>query len=153
MAAIVLAGCAASPMETGDREVAAHGPAHVLSGEAGPGETVIWGGEIVEVINRAESTELVVVSRPLDRADRPRLEAEGGVRFVAVYPGFLEPVTHAPGRFVTLLGAVDGIEQRHVGEFPVRHPVLAVDQLHLWPADPRQWDQRPRFSIGVGIRL
>lgn len=149
----LLASCATSPLDTDAREIAPAGPAHVLSGDAAPGETVIWGGEIVAVYNGAEVTELVVVSHPLDRGDRPRLDAEGGVRFVAVHPGFLEPVNHAPGRYVTLLGRVDGIQERHVGEFPVRHPVVAVEQLHLWPRDPRQWDQRPRFSIGVGVRL
>lgn len=153
IAALLLAACAPSPIAPGDRTVSGTGPAHVLDDEARVGDTVIWGGEIVAVRNLEEITELAVVSRPLDRGDRPRIRAEGGVRFIAVQRGFLEPVNYAPGRFVTILGEVTGIEERKVGDYSYRHPVLAVDQLHLWPVNPADWQPRTRFSLGVGVRL
>lgn len=150
---LIVAGCAPSPISPGDRSVSATGPAHVLDDSSRVGDTVVWGGEIVAVRNLEDATELAVVSRPLDRGDRPSLRAEGGVRFIAIQSGFLEPVNYAPGRFVTVLGVVRGVENRQVGEYSHAHPVLTVDQLHLWPVNPADWQPRTRFSLGVGVRL
>ncbi|MFU8831766.1 MAG: Slp family lipoprotein, partial [Wenzhouxiangella sp.] len=134
-------------------QVAPIGPAHVLAEEGHEGEQVVWGGQIVQVDNHPDHTTLSVVSYPLDRADRPRLRSEAGVRFLIVESGFLEPVEFAPGRFVTVLGRVGGIEEQAVGEYLYDHPVLHAEQIHLWPADPARWQQRTSFSLGVGVRL
>lgn len=147
------AACAVSPLDTAGREVSAIGPAHVLDDPARIGETVVWGGRIAEIINLVDATELIVVSYPLDHGDRPRVRAEGGVRFIGLRPGYLEPLNFTPGRFVTVLGHVTGIEKRPVGEFTYDHPVMEVEQLHLWPVDPAAWYSRTRIGIGVGIRL
>lgn len=149
----LLFACASSPVADGDIQVAPIGPAHVLAEQGHEGQMVVWGGRIAAVYNLSDRTELEIVSLPLDRADRPRLEAEPGVRFVAVQAGFLEPMQYAPGRYVTLLGSVEGIEQRSVGEFLYDHPVMVTERLHLWPRDTASWRQQPRFSVGIGIRL
>lgn len=149
----VCAACAVSPVDTTDRDVAPIGPAHVLDDRHHIGKTVVWGGRIASVDNLPDSTELVVVSYPLDNGDRPRIRAEGGVRFIAVRPGYLEPFNFAPGRFVTLLGRVSGIKQRQIGEYTYDHPVMEAEQVHLWPVDPAAWQSRARIGIGVGIRL
>jgi outer membrane lipoprotein len=151
--ASLLAACAQSPVTPGDAEVAAVGPAHVLAEEGHEGDLVVWGGRIVTVENLAGHSELIVVSLPLDRGDRPRIRSEPGVRFMAVEPGFLEPMQYTPGRYVTILGRVTGIEERTVGEYVYQHPTIEVERLHLWPADTSRWQSSPRFSIGVGIRL
>ncbi len=150
---LVLVGCASSPVDTGGREVSGTGPAHVVEDESRIGDLVVWGGEILEVRNRADYTELVVASHPLDRSDRPRLDRDPGVRFIVHQPGFLEPAAHAPGRFVTVLGEVTGLDDRHVGEYPYKHPVVSGKDLYLWPADTRQWDRSPRIGLGIGISL
>jgi outer membrane lipoprotein len=150
---VMLAACATSPVATDQVSVAATGPAHVLAQAGHEGEMVVWGGRIVQADNFAEYTELVVVSYPLDRADRPRLNAEPGVRFIVSEAGFLEPMKFAPGRFVTVLGRVAGIQERAIGEYLYEHPLLEAEQIHLWPADPAQWRARTGFSIGIGIRL
>lgn len=149
----MLAGCASSPLATEDSRVAPFGPAHVLSGEAAIGERVIWGGQIAELRNLAEHTEIMVVSYPLDRADRPRLRAEPGVRFLLRHTGFLEPVQYAPGRYLSVLGQVGGLESAPVGEYQLELPVLEAEQIHLWPADTSQWQSQTRFSVGIGIGL
>ena len=151
--ALLTAACAQSPVAPDGMEVTAYGPAHVLSGEAIAGDRVVWGGRIVAIDNLAEHTELIVASYPLDRADRPRIREQAGVRFVLVEERFLEPVEWRPGRYVTVLGTVEGIEERATGEYVHPHPVLRAENLHLWPADPAQWQSRTGFSLGVGIRL
>lgn len=150
---LLLATCSTSPLDTGQRPVSDTGPAHVLDNPSRVGDTVVWGGEIVAVRNLEGATELAVSSRPLDRGDRPRVRADGGVRFIAVHPGFLEPVNYARGRFVTVLGVVRGVEERPVDEYSYRHPVVDIEEIHLWPTDPSDWQSRTRFSVGVGVRL
>lgn len=150
---LLLSACASSPLATDDQAIAPFGPAQVLSGEATAGDRVVWGGRIAAVRNLAEFTELTIVSYPLDRADRPRVQSEPGVRFLLRQPGFLEPVQFTPGRFLSVLGTVAGLEQTPVGEYWLELPVLEAEQLHLWPADLSQWQRQTRFNIGVGIRL
>lgn len=150
---LLIGACATSPLDTGAETVAPLGPAHVLSGEAATGERVIWGGRIAATRNLADYTELTVVSYPLDRGDRPRLNAEPGVRFIVRQSGFLEPVQFAPGRYLSVLGQVAGLESAPVGEHWLDMPVLDSEQIHLWPADVSRWQSQTRFSVGVGIRL
>ncbi|WP_338063046.1 Slp family lipoprotein [Wenzhouxiangella limi] len=150
---LLLVACATSPVATESDPVLPLGPAHVLEGQSQEGDRVIWGGRIVAVRNLANRTEISVVSYPLDRADRPRLDEEPGVRFLVRRPGFLEPVKYAPGRFVTVLGTVVGIEHAEVDEYRLAHPVLAAERVHLWPAEASRWQSRTQFSIGLGISL
>jgi outer membrane lipoprotein len=150
---LLAVGCAQSPVAPRDVRVAPYGPAHVLSGEAPIGENVVWGGRIVAIEPLADRTELVIASYPLDRADRPRIRERAGVRFVMVDPRFLEPVDWSPGRFVTVLGSIEGIEERLTGDHRHAHPVIHAQRVHLWPADPNQWRTQTAFSIGVGVRL
>ncbi len=149
-----LAGCASSPVGREDIEISGIGPAHVFDGRAVDGQWAVWGGRIASIDNRPETTELSVVSYPLDRADRPRIDADPGVRFLVVESGFLEPMEFERGRYVTVLGRIDGLAERRVGERIHDHPVLLAEEIHLWPADPQRWGQgSTRFNIGIGVRL
>jgi len=84
---------------------------------------------------------------------QPRLDAEPGVRFLVVQPGFLEPLTFGPGRFVTVLGRVGGLRERLVGDFTYTYPVIEAEEIHLWPANPELWSNRTRWNFGIGIQL
>ncbi|MEN1727916.1 MAG: Slp family lipoprotein, partial [Pseudomonadota bacterium] len=101
----------------------------------------------------AERTILVVASFPLDSSDLPEWTEEAGVRLIAEQGGFLEPLTFAPGRFVTLMGRIDGTEQRAVGEFDYRHPRMLTEEIYLWPADPYLWGGQVRWNFGLGVSL
>lgn len=153
LALCLLAGCASSPVAPPDLQVQDIGPAQVLAGEGGTGSRVVWGGRIVAVRNRATHTEISLVSLPLDSGDRPVAGAEAGPRFIVEQPGFLEPVNYAAGRFLTVLGTVQGIEESQVDEFSLAQPKLLAESIHLWPADMRRWTERTRFSVGIGITL
>lgn len=148
--AVVLSGCASSPFSDAGY-VPALGPADALRGDVATGQRMLWGGRIVGVVNTAEATEIEVLALPLDRSDRPRGAAEGGVRFVVRQTGFLEPMNYAPGRLVTVLGRFDGIVERPVGEYLIDQPVIDARRIELWPV----YDTRPRttLGIGVGVRL
>lgn len=150
---LLVVGCASSPVALEGEQIEAFGPAHVLDGQSGPGDRVVWGGRIVGLRNLPDETEIHLVSYPLDRGDRPRVDREPGVRFVLRQSGFLEPVQYAPGRYLTVLGTVAGLEPVAVDEHLLDQPVIVAERIHLWPADIRSWQARTRFSIGVGISL
>lgn len=147
----MLGGCASSPFDTQGREPAALGPGEALEQRDASGARVIWGGRIVGIVNRGEATELEVLALPLGPGDRPRREADGGARFVILHPGFLDPMTYAPGRFVTVMGRFSGVESRSVGAFPLDHPVVSAEQLELWPVTPNS--SRANLSLGIGVRF
>lgn len=149
----LLAACSTSPFEPEAADVASLGPGDALSAPERTGAEVIWGGRVVGITNAAGYTEIEMLALPLDRSDRPRDRAEGGVRFVIRHPGFLEPMNYAPGRLVTALGRFSGIEPRSVGEFDIDQPVLESRRIELWPDDDSRRDSGLNFGIGVGIRL
>ena len=146
---ILLAGCSAVEFDTGGRELADLTPAAAVAGQ-GEGALVVWGGRIVAVRNRAESTELTVLAYPMTGGHRPRSSAEPGTRFIAIDNGFLEPQEFAPGRWVSLLGTVDGTVAIQVGERELVGPVLRVEQIHLWDGVPGR-KAGPRVSFGLGF--
>lgn len=146
-----MTGCATSPFDIGDHEPAELGPGQALEQPGSIGASVIWGGRIVGIVNTGQVTELEVLALPLGPGDRPRREADGGVRFVIRHPGFLEPMTYAPGRFVTAFGRFSGIESRSVGAFPLDHAVLEAEQIELWPVETNS--SRTSLNLGVGVRF
>ncbi|MBS3743603.1 MAG: Slp family lipoprotein, partial [Wenzhouxiangellaceae bacterium] len=109
LAALVLTGCASSPFDTAGRQVAELSPGEARERPAASGASVIWGGRIVGVVNAGDRTEIEVLSLPLGPGDRPRRNRDGDARFVIHHPGFLEPMTYAPGRYVTAFGRFAGI--------------------------------------------
>lgn len=145
----LLAGCASAPpldpagARTGLR------PYQVANEPAPHAVDVLWGGMIVEVANRERSTEVEVLAYPLDQRQRPVLERASEGRFIAVLPGFVEPLDYPEGRFVTLRGRLVGTREGRIRDRPYVYPLLGVQAAHLWPRDFRT--EGPRISIGIGI--
>jgi outer membrane lipoprotein len=107
------------------------------------GTAVRWGGTIARVDNRADATEVEVVSRPLEGGGRPREVDRSEGRFIARMPGFLDPAIYASGRALTVAATVEGGVTRPIGEFPYRFPVVRATAWHLWEPlaepVPRPW--------------
>ncbi|MBL1276014.1 MAG: Slp family lipoprotein [Ectothiorhodospiraceae bacterium] len=107
---------------------------------------VRWGGRVISVENRADKTWLEIVAHPLHERDaRPGLSAQSTGRFLAVVDGFLEPlqfgasgqVGQASGtslREVTIVGKVQSLKTRQVGDFSYAYPVIKAEVMHIWPA-------------------
>ena len=98
-------------------------------------QQVRWGGAIIETENLADTTRLVVLSRPLFRDGEPRLTDENTGRFIAIVPGFLDPNDYASRRRVTVTGTLQGSQLDKVGEYPYRYPVVEAQAWYLWPRD------------------
>lgn len=107
------------------------------------GETVRWGGTILETVNRENVTHLTVLGRPLYKDGEPKFSDNSAGRFIAIVPEFLDPKVYAADRHVTVTGALTGTEAGQVGEHTYTYPVVKADAWHLWPrevAQPYRYD-------------
>jgi outer membrane lipoprotein len=149
----VVSGCATAPLSPVAGRVISPSAA---AAEGVTGEVQLWGGVIVAVRNLEDSTWIEVVSYPL-RRQQPRAGVMTNGRFLLRAEGFLDPLDYRAGRRLTARGPVTGVEDGKIGEVGYRFPVLAAEELHLWPDGPTGGEQRGwgnvRFGIGIGIGL
>lgn len=151
LALVLLAGCATGPRYDTHQVELELTPARVSAGpELYQGTVVLWGGAIVATRNLADYSEIEVLSYPLDRSQRPRVDRQPGGRFLLRQAGYLEEIDYAPGRQVTVRGALAAAVTGRVGEAPYIYPVVEAGELHLWPPPGRE-PARPRFHIGIGV--
>ena len=111
--------------------------------EAARGRRVALGGEILGVIVRSQDTEIEVVQYPLGADDAPDPSAPSEGRFLVRRAGFLDPAVYRAGRFVTVVGTVEEVEERRIGEVPYRYPLLQAAFLYLWPRRERTFRPLP----------
>ncbi len=149
--ATVLAGCATAPKPL-QGEFGAVQPLDV--GDSGQvGEQVRWGGEIIAIETLADRSCFELLGKPLGESARPRRKDESAGRFIACRAGFYDPALFEVGRELTVVGRVEAIEPRRIGEFEYRYPMVAADVLYLWPereVQPhgRMWITHPGYPWG-----
>ena len=97
---------------------------------------VRWGGEVIEVQNREESSDVLVLGRELKQKGEPKSSGKVDGRFIARFGGFIDPEELPKGKRITVSGPIIGLETGQVGEFPYPYPVVEVTAWHLWP-DPQ----------------
>lgn len=153
-ALLALGGCAVAPPFPPALTQQAHtvpAPDAVARNARVPTAPVAWGGTIVSVVNQAHDTLITVLAYPLDSEMRPRLRATTIGRFIVRAKGFVEPLIYAPGRELSVIGRVTGIEGGTIGQLPYNYPVVAPQSMHLWPLQPLQTSPRFQFGIGIGV--
>lgn len=101
-------------------------------------QPVRWGGTILELDNRADSTWITVLALPLGAHGEPQGGGASPGRFLAAVAGFLDPMVYTQNRRITLAGTLTGTETRQVGEYGYVYPVLKVEDHYLW-ADPPEY--------------
>jgi len=98
------------------------------------GTAVRWGGRIVKVEPRADSTCFEMISSRIGANGRPATSGdETSGRFIACRAGFYDPAVFEQNREVTFTGRIDGHENRRIGEYDYRFPKIAADVVYLWP--------------------
>jgi outer membrane lipoprotein len=112
------------------------------------GETVMWGGRIIETLPGPKSTELVVLQLELSRQDRPQDNDQSQGRYLVRSDRFLDPAVYSQGALITVVGSVKGVESRAVGQMAYRYPVMDVIEIKKWQPGK---DDSPRFHFGIGI--
>jgi outer membrane lipoprotein len=97
------------------------------------GSRVRWGGEILSVENLADETHIEILSYRLSKSGKPLESKKSRGRFIARMDGFLEPGDFPKQRLITVVGRVDEIIEKPVGEYPYTYPQVKVQSYHLWP--------------------
>jgi outer membrane lipoprotein len=113
-------------------------PVNPRDAAAASGQAVRWGGDIIKVEPRADSTCFEVLARELDASARPRAGDRGPSkgRFIACRQGFYDPEEFERGRDITVVGHLSGTEHGKVGEFDYTYPLVQADAIYLWPERP-----------------
>ena len=105
---------------------------------------VRWGGEILEIVNREDFTELTILARPLSKNGEPSETDSSPGRFIARIAGFIDPEEYPTGRRITVRGTLANADTRKVGEYSYVHPVVSATDWYLWPElERRQPDRYP----------
>lgn len=107
------------------------------------GQSIRWGGEVIQIDNKPEYTHIIVLAKPLDIDGQPSGDKPQYGRFIAQINRFVEPSLYATGRDVTVTGVFSNTHQQMIGEYPYQYPVVTVDTIYLWPLpvepDPDYW--------------
>jgi outer membrane lipoprotein len=113
---------------------------------------IVWGGRIVAVENREDTTEVEVISYPLDRDQSPLTDAPTQGRFLLVLPGYVEAYDYPVGRHLSVHGQLIGTRVGRVQDYEYVFPLVRARQVHIWP-----WgfmlDRKPRVNIGIGVGI
>ena len=96
-------------------------------------QTVRWGGVILDIENKQESSWLTVVAFPLDDDGEPRTSEQSTGRFIVIVEEFLEPFVYSPDREITVIGQLLRMETFDVGEFSYEYPVIQAKHYFIWP--------------------
>lgn len=130
--AVCAAGCAGRLDVRTDDEVPPRYEQLLADAPKRVGRFVVVGGVVQEVRPKDGTTEIVLLHKPIDGWDRPRLDLLGRGRVLARYAGRLEPKLFAPGRPVTVVGEIAGVEERAEGDAKRRYLVVAASEVRAW---------------------
>jgi outer membrane lipoprotein len=135
--AVLLGGCATAFPESVMRTVDTRITADELLRDpaAHKGARVIVGGEVLAVRPSPGLTEIEMLARRLDDEGFPERSDRSPGRALLRTPEFLDPAIYSPGRRITVVGEVTGLEERKIGEVPYRYPIITVERIRLLPKE------------------
>jgi outer membrane lipoprotein len=153
--ALALAACAPAPIYKATPGTLTVLPSQVaVSPEQYSHGDVIWGGSVIAVRNFPDHSEIEILAFPLDSSQRPLVNAQAAGRFIATFPGYLEPFNYPGGALVTVSGQVNGSRSGTVDQAAYVYPLVSVVQSHVWtPAEMQQGHPDIHFGVGVGVGI
>lgn len=108
----------------------------------------LWGGVIVNSTNTQNGTQIELLAYPLTSSQQPDTDRTPNGRFLVIDERYLETLDYAPGRLLTVGGAMTGTRSGQIGDATYVYPVVRPDRLRLWPKDSQR--NEPQFHIGIG---
>lgn len=147
---LLLSACATGPQyPTEGVELAVTPQQAVAEADKLKGKSVLWGGMIVNSTNLEKRTRLEVLAYPLDSDQRPDTGGNPMGRFLLFKDGYLETVDYAPGRRITVVGRLRGVQTGKLDETSYTYPVLDSNKLYLWGKNDVTSEPRVHFGFGV----
>jgi len=149
---MLTAGCAQYVISSQLREQAVDAPtfAAVLENPDNfIGQTVIWGGIIIDTTNEPGYTSIKVLQTPLGSDQLPTNAEYSQGRFIIRASGYLDGEVYQKGKRITVAGRVTGKEILPVSGIQYTYPVISLEEIHLWqqpaPAYYSPYYYRPYF--------
>ena len=99
------------------------------------GRVVILGGYILEVVNKPESSLIIVVQTPLGSRNKPKSKDLSKGRFIVRTDNFLDPEVYTKGRKLTAGGSISGELEQPLGDRTYLYLVIEAEELYLWPIE------------------
>ena len=96
------------------------------------GQVVRWGGVILGLQNHHDRSTLEILAYPLDDSSRPIPDQASLGRFLVEMKQFLDPASFETRREVSVVGTIQGLQTRKIGEYEYQYPVLEGRAVHLW---------------------
>jgi len=94
---------------------------------------VRWGGKIISVENKEDSTWIEILASPLNSYGRPNSYTDYEGRFIARVEGFLDPEYYTKDRYLTIFGTIDTEFVKRIDDHPYSYPLVSVKEYYLWP--------------------
>lgn len=147
---LTLIACAGGISNQARSQVTYSGPfSEVLENPLGfEGQTVMWGGRVIEIQNQGGLTEIVALQMALDGKYRPTDGDASQGRFLIRSARFMDPVLYPPGTLFTVVGNLQGAENGMIGEMTYRYPVIDVVEIQKYDPSLRS---KPQVHIGIGV--
>jgi outer membrane lipoprotein len=151
----VLAGCASAISQQARDQVTLEMAFSDIIKDPQPlvGEVVLLGGRLIATTPHDRGTELVVLQLPLEMGLRPKSSGQSEGRFLVQAADFMDPAVYAPDRYITLVGKINGVEERPLGQTVYRYPELALIEIKLWSEEVPHSEPRFQFGFGMGTRF
>lgn len=105
------------------------------------GKLLILGGIIAQTTAIKQGTLIEIEQKRLDYWGKPERMKRTGGRFLAFYPGYLDPLVYSPGRDITIAGEVQGISSPALGDKQYDYPVILTKEMKLWPVIRESWNK------------
>lgn len=115
------------------------------------GQTVLWGGTILDIKNLKDTTQLEILAYPLNSSHRPMQDKSPLGRFLIIHTGYLEPATYVQGAQLSVMGIIGKNKSAKVGDSKYVYSVINSTQMHLW--NPKTNKSNTSFHFGIGIGL
>ncbi|MEM0911270.1 MAG: Slp family lipoprotein [Pseudomonadota bacterium] len=96
------------------------------------GQMARWGGEIVKVENKPDHSEIEIVFYDAQNTGKPNIGKNSPGRFIAVVPGFIDPLVIESGRLITVVGNIGNNIQGQIGEQNYRYPSIETQGYYVW---------------------
>ncbi len=96
-------------------------------------QNVRWGGKIISVENKHDSTWIEILAGPLDSYGEPSSSDNYEGRFIARINGFLDPEHYSKDRYLTIFGTIETEFVRRIDEHPYTYPLVSAKEYYMWP--------------------
>jgi outer membrane lipoprotein len=101
--------------------------------DAYKGRIVLWGGDIIQVINQDDGTALIeILERSLGNNEEPLDIDPPEGRFLVLVDKHLNPSVYHKDREITVAGEIQGKTIKPLGKTPYQYPLISSEQIYLW---------------------